>query len=99
MDDLCSRYISFLRDEGVIAPDYRSGNLKLRIQPSFGGKVQFVCTSVTESEVVLASEVGVTGARSPHFWFFHYCGNTLRKLSVGLFGCSSAYILQCYSDR
>ena len=57
MSDLCSHYVSPLKNEGVLAPGYRTSNLKFRLQQCFGDRIRFVRTSVNESEVVLAADV------------------------------------------
>ena len=57
MSDLCSHYVSLLKNEGVLAPGYCTSNLKVRLQQCFGDRIRFVRTSVNESEVVLAAAV------------------------------------------
>ena len=49
--------MSLLKNEGVLAPGYRTSNLKVRLQQCFGDRIRFVRTSVNESEVVLAAAV------------------------------------------
>ena len=57
MSDLRNHYVALLKEEGVDVPNYRTAHLKARLSSCFSDKIQFVRTSVTEPELVVAAAV------------------------------------------
>ena len=57
MSDLRNRYVALLKEEGVDVPNDRTAHLKARLSSYFSDKIQFVRTSVTEPELVVAAAV------------------------------------------
>ena len=59
MSDLRSKFVDFLKQEGINTPNYKIGKLKRRLQKHFGNRIIFFANSqtVTESELVTSATV------------------------------------------
>ena len=60
MPDLCTRFVALLQDEGITIAEYRTSNLKRRLQKHFGDKLLFfsklsVCRRSGNGQVTTAS--------------------------------------------
>lgn len=60
LKDLLGRYINILSSKGVDTPEYRSGNLKSRLQSHFGHTITFHrLQNRAQSEIIFSSETKV----------------------------------------
>ena len=57
MTDICSSYISLLRDEGIEESNYRTSQLKFRLKMHFGDSIEFVRIAVTKPEIIVAASI------------------------------------------